>query len=756
MKIQVTTSNRDSSPHPRRIVGLVVVLLFGCNASAAEWSHWRGPQQNGVSLETGLPDDLDDVLWKKTDVSCRSTPIVMNDKVYVVSRIGEDAHEQERVVCMDARTGDIVWEHRFGIFFTPIVSVRLGWTLPFGDPETGNVYAHGTQGLLFCFDGESGDVKWQKSLTEEFGRITGYGGRVTSPIVEGDLVIISMISSNWGAHGGGGVRFLAFDKHDGKMVWWNSTGLRPSNTYRCIPVVSEINGRRILISGGGDGHLHAFEVNTGTKVWSFEFGNGAMNPSPVIDGTRLYAAHGEEIPGRATVGRLACLDIGGDEPEIVWEKDGIEFKYPSPMLHDGKLYLPDRQGRLYCFDATTGERLWRAKFGRNCTGSPAYGDGKIYLSSVHGYFHILDATDNGKRVSRKRFQPADPKFDVEVQGSAAIANGCVYFGTTEEFYCLGKYQPTDVELPRPPVAPPADPDGEPAHLQVIPAEVTLRAGEKVEFNAKLFDAEGQFIKNTPVELSLAAMNPGPGLGEGVTLPVLQGEINAATFTAPDVSGGQSGTLLATAGELTASVRVRQVPTLPYSEDFEGTGPGLIPGGWTNTQLRYVTTKLDDGSTVLMKTARIAVPFYRQWCGFIGTPEMSGYTISADVMGEEVRENLPNMGVTAHRYILQLVGNEQKLRVSAWDAVPRVAGEVDFAWEPDTWYRLKMTVSVDGGETKVLGKAWKTSDAEPPDWTIELTDPNPNETGPPGIYGSALGIQPPKSGTPIYYDNILVE
>ena len=158
----------------------------------------------------------------------------------------------------------------------------------------------------------------------------------------------------------------------------------------------------------------------------------------------------------------------------------------------------------------------------------------------------------------------------------------------------------------------------------------------------------------------------------------------------------------------------------------------------------------------MKTARIAVPFYRQWYGFIGTPDMAGYTISADVMGEQVRDNLPNMGITAHRYILQLVGNEQKLRVSAWDAMPRVAKETHFDWEPDTWYRLKMTVSTDKEHTHVLGKAWKKGDTEPSDWNLNLIDENPNLTGPPGVYGSALGIQPPKTGTPIYYDNISVE
>ncbi|MEM8680386.1 MAG: PQQ-binding-like beta-propeller repeat protein [Planctomycetota bacterium] len=738
-------------------VQIVALMLLPVTSLAAnEWTNWRGPEKNGVSRETNLPSDLEDVMWMRKDVSCRSTPIVMNDKVYAVSRIGEGADEQERVICMDAQTGDTVWEHRFGIFFTPIVSIRLGWTVPFGDKETGNVYAHGTQGLLFCFDGDTGEVKWQKSLTEEFGRITGYGGRVTSPIVEGDLVIISMISSNWGAQGGGGVRFLAFDKHNGDLVWWSTTGIRPSNTYRCVPVVTTINGQRILVSGGGDGNLHAFQVHTGKKLWSFEFGNGAMNPSPVVDGNLLYAAHGEEIPGRATVGRVACLDIGGAEPKIVWEKDGIEFKYPSPLLEGGKLFLPDRQGRLYCFDAKTGERLWRAKFGRNCTGSPAYGDGKIYLSSVHGWFHILDANNKGKRISRKRFQPADPKFDVEVQGSAAIANGCVYFGTTEEFYCLGKYNPVSVEIPKQPAVPPNDPSGEPAQLQVIPAEVTVQAGDRVDFTAKLFDTNGQFIRATPVALELAAMKPGPGLGKDVTLPVLRGEIDGASFTAPEISGGQSGALVATAGDLQARVRVRQVPTLPYREDFESTGPGLIPGGWTNTQLRYVTTKLDDGNTVLMKTARIAVPFYRQWYAFIGTPDMSGYTVSADVMGEEVRDNLPNMGVTAQRYILQMVGNEQQLRLSAWDAIPRVAEEVDFAWQPDTWYQLKLTVEMDGDQARVMGKAWKKGEAEPEEWTVELVDDNPNRSGPPGLYGSALGIQPPKPGTPIYYDNILVQ
>ncbi len=730
------------------------LVLLG-NALANDWTSWRGPEQNGVTRETGLPDSFDQVFWMKTDVSCRSTPIVMNDKVYVVSKIGEGAEEQERVVCMDAKTGNVVWEHRFSVFFTDIVSVRLGWTMPVGDPETGNVYAHGTQGLLFCFDGETGQVKWEKSLTEEFGRITGYGGRVTSPVVDGDLVIISMVSSNWGSQAGGGCRFFAFDKNTGEIVWANATGFRPSDTYSCVPVVTTINGQRILISGSGDGYLHAFQVNTGKKVWSFQCGGGAMNPSPVVDGNLVYTAHGEEIPGRATVGRLVCLDISGAEPKVVWENDGIEYKFPSPTLDDGKLYLPDRQGRMDCYDAKTGERLWRKKFGRQVFGSPVLGDGKIYQSSVYGRFNILDANDEGRVIAYKKFQPADPRFDVEVPGSAAIANGCVYFGTTDEFYCLGSYKKVDAAIPAQPVAPGPNPGGKPAWLRVVPADFTVKAGQHVDFKASFFDDHGRLIGAAKPTYTLASMGGGPGLGPDAKPPVLKGTVDATGFTAPDSAKGQMGEVVASASGLEARIRVLQVPKFPYEEDFEETGVGLIPGGWTNTQLRFVTSKID-GNTVLTKTASIAVPFYREWYAFIGTPDMSDYTVEADVMGEQVGANLPNMGVTANRYIFQMVGNEQLLRLTAWDAVPRVSAELDYPWKPNVWYRIKLTAKVEGDAAKVLGKVWPKGQPEPADWTIELDDPNPNRNGPPGLYGSALGIQPPKPGTQIFYDNVLVK
>src|SRR6266478_3582941 len=115
-------------------------VLAGANAQAADWTSWRGPQQNGVSPETDLPESFNlnggpksNLIWK-ADYGCRSTPIVMNGFVYLINDAGEGVKEQERVMCFNADSGDPVWEKRFNVFHTSIVSSRVGWTNVIGDP----------------------------------------------------------------------------------------------------------------------------------------------------------------------------------------------------------------------------------------------------------------------------------------------------------------------------------------------------------------------------------------------------------------------------------------------------------------------------------------------------------------------------------------------------------------------------------------------------------------------------------------------
>ena len=179
----------------KRLVPLTTLVLFltAFASNASDWANWRGPTQNGVATDTNLPEkfslkagDPDSNLIWRSPYGGRSTPLVMNGRVYLINKVGgegdseeERLHIQERVMCCDADTGKLVWEHRFNVWHTDIVAVRLGWTILAGDLETGNVYSSGTQGLLTCFD-KDGKILWEHSLTEEYGRVSGYGGRVTN------------------------------------------------------------------------------------------------------------------------------------------------------------------------------------------------------------------------------------------------------------------------------------------------------------------------------------------------------------------------------------------------------------------------------------------------------------------------------------------------------------------------------------------------------------------------------------------------
>src|SRR5579862_5468953 len=132
----------------KQLIPVVFTVLAWSAAElrAGDWANWRGPEQNGVSREKDLPESFSldpkdpnsNLIWK-IPFGGRSTPLVMGGNVYLINPVGDGVTQQERVMCFDAKTGATKWEHRFNVFLTDIVTVRLGWTNLVGDPETGNV-----------------------------------------------------------------------------------------------------------------------------------------------------------------------------------------------------------------------------------------------------------------------------------------------------------------------------------------------------------------------------------------------------------------------------------------------------------------------------------------------------------------------------------------------------------------------------------------------------------------------------------------
>src|SRR3954468_21450730 len=261
------------------VLGPVVLLLSAITAAQAQrpaeaargrrvmlgdWPDARGPHRDGRSDEKGLIEKWalngENFLWR-APYGGRSAPVVMGNRVYVQNPAGRGPELQERVMALDADTGKVVWEYKFSIFQSDVPPHRVGWASPAADPETGNIYALGVGATVIALS-KDGKLLWDRSVGEEFAAFTTHGGQTMTPIVDGDLVIVSAAVSNWGANASRQHRFVALDKYSGDIVWITSPGGRPYDTNYAAPLITSINGLRLLISGSGDGGVYAMKPQT--------------------------------------------------------------------------------------------------------------------------------------------------------------------------------------------------------------------------------------------------------------------------------------------------------------------------------------------------------------------------------------------------------------------------------------------------------------------------------------------------------------
>jgi hypothetical protein len=302
--------------------------------------------------------------------------------------------------------------------------------------------------------------------------------------------------------------------------------------------------------------------------------------------------------------------------------------------------------------------------------------------------------------------------------------------------------------------------GPPAHLQVFPADVTLEPGESVSFKARLFDDKGNFLREVKAEWTLAPLlppEPTPGLPPVPKMnpPPLKGQLTPdGKLTVPTDVQGQFGNVEASAEGLKGHARVRQVPRLPYKQDFEKVPAGAVPGGWVNSQVKFQVRKVGD-TNVLVKTATNPSPLVARANAFFGPPSLKNYTIEADVLGKKSLDELPDMALVNSRYTFGLFGATQQLRLVSWDAMPRIDRSIAFAWKPDVWFRLKLTVEYNGDKATIRGKIWEREKPEPEKWTLEIDDPMPNREGAPALYANVTGIPPGGIGAEVFFDNLVV-
>ncbi len=737
-----------ASPPVYRILLLGLLIGTAPFGQAAEpdpwaWYRWRGPEQNGVSRERGLPARWNprggsdsNLLWKRTDLGSRSTPIVMRGKLYTIVRAEPGtAREGEKVVCLDAATGKTIWENRFNVYLSDVPDTRVAWSCCAGDPKTGRIYAQGVCGLFQCLDGETGQTLWSHSLHEEFGLLSTYGGRTNVPVVFENLVIASAVVIGWDDMAKPAHRFMAFDKQTGQMVWFAGTRLIPYDTTYSTPTVTVLNGQAAMVFGSGDGAVWALQPRTGRSIWSFQFSRRGLNVSPLVVGDRVYTGHSEENITGTAMGGLVAIDGQGQGDltgQALWQRQETMIGKSSPLLVHGTLIAIDDRAKLFGFDPETGEQKFRKPLGTVQRSSPLVADGKIYTITNNGRWYTLETDGQRVRVLHKMRLARSEASD----GSPIVSGGRLYVPTSAALYCIGKSDTVAAgdPIPEPPTETPSGADDPVAHVQVIPCEVLLRPGDSQAFRIRTFNERGQLLEDKQAALTLE----GPGQ-----------LTDAGVYTAPADGQHVAARVVAQAGQVKGTARIRIVPPLPWRFDFETNQE--IPITWIGGRVRHVVRKLD-GQHVAVKRdllpagpGRVTKLGTRSRC-WMGQTDLSDYTIQADVQGTSKQGKMPDIGLINQRYTMELQGASQKLQIRSWSTQLRMASTIDMAWQPDVWYTMKFTCRLTDGKAHLQGKLWPRAEAEPAEWTIEAWDEVPNRHGSPGLFGNAKDAE-------FYLDNL---
>jgi outer membrane protein assembly factor BamB len=431
---------------------LFALLVSASTLVADDWPQWLGPRRDAVWRETGIiekfPEKGPDIKWRTPVGAGYSGPAVANGRVYLTDRMLSEGKKnpadpfargsipgKERVLCLDARDGRILWKEEYDCPYS--MSYPAG---PRATPlvDGGKVYALGAEGNLLCLDTESGKVSWSLDFNDAYKIPTPLWGFAAHPLVDGNKLICIV--------GGNGSTVVAFDKNTGKELWRALSAKEPGY---CPPMIYEAQGKRQLIIWHPEA-VNSLNPETGEVYWSekWEIRSGLSIPTPRKWNDYLF------LTAFYNGGRMFRFNQDKPGVTLVWaskktsetDTDTLHSIMPTPFIENGYIYGVCSYGELRCLKAETGERVWETlaattsdnKKTRWANAFLIKNGDRFFLPNEKGDLIIAKlAPDGYHEISRAHLlEPTNnnPGRDV-VWSHPAFANGCIYARNDKELIC---------------------------------------------------------------------------------------------------------------------------------------------------------------------------------------------------------------------------------------------------------------------------------------------------------------------------------
>jgi outer membrane protein assembly factor BamB len=401
--------------------------LFCCQVHAVDWTQFRGPNHDGASPEkilTVWPEAGLRQIWKTPLNDGFSALTIGGGKAFTLVTREVDGADQEVCVALDANSGQELWSVALGVAQFDAGGDKgtpdnNGGDGPRSTPtyDDGKVYTYSSRMVLQCFDAGTGKQIWTCDLIKQHAGRNIHWESAASPLIDGDLVFVE--------GGGMGQALLAFDKHDGHMVWQGQDDKMTHST----PVAVTILDQRQIIFYTQSG-LVSVMPQTGAVLWRFPFryaGSAAI--SPVVSGDMVYCSAGYGIGSRAC--RISKSGSGFTATQL-WHQPAniIASHWSTPVCANGYLYgifgqAKFGQAPLKCVEMATGNVLWSHDgFG---PGGCTLVDGNVLVLSDAGDLVLVKATPAAYTEVARNHVLAGKCWNY-----ASISNGRIYARSTKE------------------------------------------------------------------------------------------------------------------------------------------------------------------------------------------------------------------------------------------------------------------------------------------------------------------------------------
>jgi outer membrane protein assembly factor BamB len=408
---------------------LTAFILIG-SLSADNWYRWRGPNNDGVSQATNAPihwSQTENVRWRlPLPGEAASTPIVWEDKIFLTSAEGDALV----LMCINTE-GEELWKRTIARGNRVVNRGEGNSAAPSPVTDGEHVWAFFGTGDLVCYDFQGNEV-WHTNLADRYGRFNLYFVMATTPLLDKDRLYVQLIHSNaW--------LVLALDKMTGKEIWKHN---RDSDaTEECehaytSPILYRDAEREYLVVHGAD-YVTAHSLEDGSEIWRC----GGLNPEASYNPSLRFVASPVATEGLIVVPSAKNGPVLGIDPAAQGDITNSEWQrwklrqgtpdVPSPLIHEGLIYLCGERGDLKCLDAETGEQFYRERTHRHRhRASPVYANGFIYLTSRDGVITVVRAGHEFEIV-------ASNTMDEVIAASPAIANGTLYLRSYQALYAIG-------------------------------------------------------------------------------------------------------------------------------------------------------------------------------------------------------------------------------------------------------------------------------------------------------------------------------